>query len=182
MLEKYALVSAMKTILAAPHTPFSVRGLAKEAGLSPGAAGTALEYLRKKGIVSLKTIGRTYQYKAGLDSPLCRQWKILFNLDKITDSKIVEELVKRIPTIQSVLLYGSFAKGTNDEKSDIDLLVIVRHPTKTDLGFVNRLKKEANLSVLSLNEWRKKAVQNKVFYENVILDCIVLFGEKPVVA
>lgn len=181
MLEKYALVSAMKTILAFPNRSFSVRGLAKEAGLSPGAAGTALEYMHKKGIVSLKAIGNTYQYKASLDSPLCRQWKILFNLDKITDSKVVEELVKRVPAIQSVLLYGSFAKGTNDEKSDIDLLVIVQHPIKTDLGFVNRLKKEANLSVLSLNEWRKKAVENKVFYENVILDCIVLLGEKPVV-
>ncbi len=181
MLEKYALVLAMKTVLAAPNTPFSVRGLAKEAKLSPGASGTALNCMLAKGMVSLKTIGKTHQYQANLESALCRQWKILFNLDKITDSKIVEEIVKRIPTIQSVLLYGSFAKGTNDEKSDIDLLVIVHHPTKTDLGFANRLKKEANLSVLSLTEWRRKAVQNKVFYENVILDCIALFGEKPVV-
>jgi len=181
MLEKYALVKAIRALAADPLKSFSVRGLAVAAGLSPGAARISLDYMHKKGIVSLKIIGKTYQYKANLESPLCRQWKVLFNLDRIVDSKIVEEIVKKVPGVVSVLLYGSFAKGTNDEKSDIDLLVVSHRKSKTDLGFVNSLGKEANVSVLSMADWKKKALQEKVFYENVIYGSIVLYGERPVV-
>ncbi len=181
MLEKYALIKAIRFVLSKPMKSFSVRDLAKEAGLSPGAARVSLDYMRNKGIASLKTIGKTYQYKANLESPLCRQWKILFNLDKITDSKILEEITKKIPHVNSVLLYGSFSKGTNDEKSDIDLLVVAHQKTKTDLEFSNKMAKEVNLSILSLDDWKNKAVKDKVFYENVIYDSIVLFGERPVV-
>lgn len=181
MLEKYALVKAIKVLTSDPMKSFSVRGLAREAGLSPGAARTALNYMREKGIASLKIIGKTYQYRADLESPLCRQWKILFNLDKISESGIAEQAVKKIPQTLSILLYGSFAKGTNDKKSDIDLLVISRQKSKIDFSFTNNLGKETNISLFSLPDWKKKAVENKVFYENVIYDSIVLFGEKPVV-
>lgn len=182
MLEKYALIKAIQAMTSCPRKSFSVRGLAVEASLSPGAARTALDYMHKKGIVSLKVIGKTYQYRASLENALCRQWKILFNLDKIVGSKIVEETLKKIPQVYSILLYGSFAKGTNDEKSDIDLLVVSHKRTKTDFGFVSRLGVESNMSLLSLSDWKKKAFEDKVFYENVIYDSIVLFGERPVVA
>ncbi|MFH1751374.1 MAG: nucleotidyltransferase domain-containing protein [archaeon] len=181
MLEKYALVHAMQVLTAVPSKSFSVRGLAREAKLSPGASRIALDYMHKKGMVSLKVIGKTYQYKASLDNALCRQWKTLFNVNELNDSKIVNEIIKRIPLVQSILLYGSLAKGTNDMKSDVDLLVISLKKTKTDLRFVNKIKKEVNVTVFSWNEWRKKAVKDKVFYENVIFDSIVLFGERPVV-
>ncbi|MFA4854994.1 MAG: nucleotidyltransferase domain-containing protein [archaeon] len=181
MLEKYALIKAIRVLTSEPMKSFSVRGLARETCLSPGATRTALDYMRNKGIACLKIIGKTYQYRADLENPLCRQWKILFNLDKIADSRIVEQTVKKMQHPISILLYGSFAKGTNDEKSDIDLLVISSQKAKTDFGFTNKLGKETNFSLFSLSDWKKKAVEDKVFYENVIYDSIVLFGEKPVV-
>ncbi|MFH0955589.1 MAG: nucleotidyltransferase domain-containing protein [Candidatus Micrarchaeota archaeon] len=181
MLEKYALITAIHIITDSPNTSFSVRGLAAKTGLSPGAARTSLDYMKEKGIVSLKIAGNTYQYKANLESALCRHWKILFNLDKLADSKITNEITQKIPNVQSVLLYGSWSRGTNDEKSDIDLLVITNASVKTDLGFINKLKKEANVSIFSFSDWKKKAFTDKVFYENVIYDSIVLFGERPVV-
>lgn len=181
MMEKYALIKAIQAVLADPSKSFSVRGLARESSISPGASRVSLDYMNEKGIVLLKIVGKTYQYKANLDSALCRQWKILFNLDKITESKIVEECLKKIPQINSILLYGSYAKGTNDKKSDIDLLMIAGKKPKTDLGFLNKLGREVNISIVSLSDWKKKALQDKVFYENVVFDSIILFGERPVV-
>ncbi|HIH32983.1 MAG: nucleotidyltransferase domain-containing protein [Candidatus Diapherotrites archaeon] len=181
MLEKYALIKAIQALTAKPAKSFSVRGLAAEARLSPGAARTALDFMRKKGIASLKVVGKTFQYRANLESPFCRQWKILFNLEELVDAKIAEEIANKIPQVHCILLYGSFAKGTNDEKSDIDLLVVAQGKSKADLGFANKFKREANISILSLQEWKRKALEDKVFYENVIYDSIVLHGERPVV-
>ncbi len=181
MLERYALVKAIKTLSSWPNRSFSVRELAKTARLSVGASAQALSYMKKTGIATLAVIGRTHQYRANLESPLCRQWKMLFNTEMIENSGVVAGLRERIPDVQSILLYGSSARGTNDEKSDIDMLVISHKPAKADLGFVRRLGKDANVAILSLADWKRKAEKDRVFYENVIYDSIVLYGERPVV-
>jgi predicted nucleotidyltransferase len=181
MLEKYATIKAIQKVASQPNRAFSVRGLAAAAAISPGASRIALEYMKKKGIVSLTTIGRSHQFKANLESPLCRQWKILFNLDLLEDSKIVSALRQRIPSTVSILLFGSFAKGTNDEKSDIDILVVSQKPANIDLGFASKAFREANISIMPMRDWKKKAAVDKVFYENVVFDSIMLFGERPVV-
>jgi predicted nucleotidyltransferase len=181
MMEKYALINAIRAMLSNPAKSLSVRETAKKAGISLASARTSLDYMQKKGIITLKAIGKTHQYKANLESPLCRQWKVLFNLDKLADSGIVEEITGKIPQVHSILLYGSSAKGTNDEKSDFDIIIIAQNQPKTILDFSRKLGKEANISVFSIADWKKKALQNKVFYENVIYDSIVLYGERPVI-
>ncbi len=181
MLEQYVVVKAIQEITSKPNKSFSVRGLASSIGISPAASGQAFEFMKKKGIVTLDVVGRTYQYKANLENALCRQWKILFNLDSLHGSGIVERMAEEFPALQSVLLYGSFARGTNDEKSDVDLLAIAHDSGKTGFLPGKKAKREINLLLLSPGEWKKKALRNKVFYENIIYDSIVLFGERPVV-
>lgn len=181
MMGKYILIKAIKKITSEPNKYFSVRGLAREIKISVGSSKKSLDYMKENGIVTLKIIGRTYQYKANLKNPLCKQWKILFNVDQINDAKIVEHFTKRIENIYSILLYGSSAKGTNDNKSDIDLLVVVDKKEKINLEFINKLEKEVNVSIFTMKEWKDKAKKNKVFYENIIYDSIVLYGEKPIV-
>ena len=180
MLGEYAVVKAVETVVSFPNESFSVRGLAERAKISPATAGKALEFMKEKGIVSLKIVGRTFQYRADLESALCRQWKILFNLDEVQESKIVEEILKQCTGAQAILLYGSFAKGTNSEKSDIDILVIAQGQNK-NVPVGKKAKKETNITAMTQAEWKRKAIKDKAFYENVIFDSIVLHGERPVV-
>ena len=179
MLDQYAIIKAIQEITSKPNKTFSVRGLASSAKISPGACKIALASMTKQNLVSFSVIGKSHQYKANLDNALCKQWKILFNLNELNEAKILEQIKKEISNVQAVLLYGSFAKGTNDEKSDVDLLVIAFNPKK--ISFAGKLKKEINLIAFSPSEWKKKALQNKVFYENIIYDSIVLFGARPVI-
>ncbi len=181
MLGQYVTIRAIEKLSSAPNTAFSVRGLASAIGISPAASRMALDFMKKKGIATLNVVGNTYQYRASLESALCRQWKVLFNLDLLADSGIVQSLREKIPNLQSVLLYGSFARGTNDEKSDVDIMAIAHKAVKIVPGFSGRIKREVNLTVLSSAEWKAKAVKDRVFYENVIYDSIVLYGERPVV-
>ena len=181
MLEQYAIIRAVREVVSKPNKCFSVRGLGRSIGISPGASRTAFEFMKEKKMVTLDVIGRAYQYRANLESPLCRQWKILFNLDQLAGAGIVESLLKEINGIQSIVLYGSFARGTNDEKSDIDILVVTRKPAKTRAAVEPKTSREVNLTVMELNEWKRKASQEKAFYENVVFDGIALFGERPVV-
>ena len=179
MLGRYKTVKAIQELVSRPGKAFSVRGLAGSAGISVGASQTALAYMKEKGIATKGSVGRSHQYRANLESALCRQWKILFNLNMVEEAGLLKELAERVPGMQSVLLYGSFGRGTNDEKSDVDLLVVALKASKP--GFSPKLGREANISIFSQGQWREKAKKDKVFYENIIYDSVVLFGERPVV-
>ncbi|MFH1306518.1 MAG: nucleotidyltransferase domain-containing protein [Candidatus Micrarchaeota archaeon] len=181
MLEQYAIVKAIEKLTSLPNRSFSVREFAKFSKISPAMASKALEYMNKGGIATLKKVGKTYQYRANIASPLCRQWKILFNIEKIEKAGIVQNIIQKIPNIHSILLYGSMARGTNDEKSDYDVLVIAHARMKINYDFLGKLPGEANFTLMGIEDWKKKARNDKVFYENVIYDSIVLYGERPVV-
>ena len=83
--------------------------------------------------------------------------------------------------ISSILLFGSYAKGDNDEESDIDILVISLAKEKPTATLAQLLKRDVNLISFSPAEWSQQAKTNKAFYFDVILDGIVLYGTRPVV-
>lgn len=63
--------------------------------------------------------------------------KTLKNLDlKENEVKALKELKEKISKKfldAEIILYGSKARGSADEESDIDLLVLVKSPVKTEL-------------------------------------------------
>jgi len=181
MLEKYALIKVMKKFFAEPERGHGIREFAREAKISPGTAEKCLKYLAKKGLAKTSAAGRARVYSPAIENPLTRQWKLTLWLEEINNAGIVEDIKKEDQSISSILLYGSVARGEDDLKSDIDLLVISVSKKKIDTDRIrNRLKRETNVLVYTPQEWRKKAREDKVFYDRVILDCVVLYGEKPV--
>jgi len=181
MLEQYAIIKAIEKISKYPNRSFSGRELAKAAKLSPAMAAIALSYMKKMNLVTDKQIGRTHQCRANLQNPLMRQWKILFTLEQIEKAGFVNKANEKVKDIHSILLYGSKARGTDDEKSDFDILVIAHRPKK-ESGFGFELQDEINLLIYSPQEWKKKALENKVFYENIIYESVVLYGTRPVIS
>ncbi len=180
MLEKYVIIRALEIVLSNPNIKFSVNGLAKTAKIAPSAAKYSLDYMFKQDLITRNVVGRTYQYQANLLNGVCRQWKILFSLQHIHESKLIENL-KKTPTVTNITLYGSVAMGIDDNKSDIDILVIVTATRSHSIELTEIAGRELNISMYSPMEWRKKAKRDKAFYDNVVLNSISLFGEKPVV-
>jgi len=84
-------------------------------------------------------------------------------------------------TVTSILLFGSYAKGENDEESDVDILVISLSKTTPTAELTNVLKHDVNLISFTPAQWSQQAKTNKAFYLDIILEGIVLFGTKPVV-
>jgi predicted nucleotidyltransferase len=91
----------------------------------------------------------------------------------ITKSSILEKIQN--PT--SIVLFGSFAKGTNNEDSDIDILIITNNKKPIDLLDI----KGHELQIIQLTplEWKEKVKKDKPFYHEVITTGIPLIGELP---
>jgi len=182
MLDKYSLIVCMREILIHPIKRYSVRNLAKETKLSVFASKSALDYMYAKGMLFREVIGRTYQYKVNRDDFIVRQWKMLFSMETLKKEEILVKLLKSVRNISSVLVYGSVASGTDDEKSDIDILVIADTKEKTGAyGLYSVGGRELNIQVYTPMEWRRKAEKDKIFYEQVMFNSIMLYGSKPAV-
>ena len=116
------------------------------------------------------------------------------------DKEVREELVKKTPEIIlrdvlniagehielseiiGVYLVGSYARGEENDDSDIDILIISRKEIKLrPLAGEKNLNRELSIIKYTLSEWRRKSRSDAVFYQRVIIDGISLYGELPVV-
>jgi predicted nucleotidyltransferase len=128
-----------------------------------------------------KREGNMRYVKANIENQFLKHLKIAFSIKKIMDSGIVSYLNENIPVVSSIILFGSIAKGEDDEKSDIDLLVIGQKKIVDLSKFEEKLGKDINLTCMKWSEWRKHAEEDKAFYREIITDGIVLYGSMPVI-
>lgn len=106
-----------------PTKEFNVREVARILKIAPATASKKLKEFSKKGILKEKAERNLLLYKANLENESYRDLKIYYNIRKIKESGLVEclNLYYLKPTI---ILFGSFSEGMDNENSDIDLVII----------------------------------------------------------
>ena len=119
--------------------------------------------------IKVKRIGVTKLYSLNRDSPVNVQLKILDNiisLAKITD-------IGRKYNVK-IYLYGSAARGEDNEESDIDILLIGKIKKEQIINEINRISESIGrgikIAVFTPLEWSRTARNDKPFYERVEKD------------
>ena len=120
-------------------------------------------------------------YKIDLDNHSARFQKISYNLAWLKEKGVAKLIKKKNKSVTAIILFGSFSKGENDNKSDLDLLTISlgRKDLSQEIGRI--LDCEVNLLNFTPAQWSKQAKHNRAFYIDVITDGIALYGQIPVV-
>ena len=108
--------------------------------------------------------------------------------DVVMDKTILQELVQGMveiikSDIVKVILYGSVARGTNDEESDVDIMIILKNELDSfaedklsDFIVDMNLKYDKVFSVIDVNVHKfDKWVAVLPFYQNVDREGIVLW-------
>lgn len=148
-----------------PNKEYYQREIAKLAGVSIGATSEKMRKHAEDGLVTVRKSGRMMFYRYNLQDPLARQFKILLNINAIHE--LIQELsgyAKR------VVLFGSYAEGTNVMDSDIDLLVLTDNAKKTretSRLYGARIGKEISPVALSANEFQQLRSRDKPLYERI---------------
>ena len=164
-----------------PYEQTHLRELSRKTNTSIFSTKKNIDKLIKQNILIEKRQGNQRLVKPNIENQFFKHLKIAYSLKKIQDSQVLEFLEKNIPAISSITLYGSTAQGKDDEKSDIDLLIIGQK-TKIDISkFEKKINKEINLLIMKWSEWRTHANQDKPFYREIIKDGIALVGDIPVI-
>jgi predicted nucleotidyltransferase len=164
-----------------PYDQIHLRELSRRTETSIFSTKKNIDDLIKQKVLIEKRQGNQRHIKPNMENQFFIQLKISFSIKKIQDSQIIQYLEEKIPAISSITLYGSTAQGKDDEKSDIDLLIIGQK-TKIDISkYEKKIGKEINLLIMRWSEWRQHANQDKSFYREIVKDGIALLGDIPVI-
>ncbi|MCL4379194.1 MAG: nucleotidyltransferase domain-containing protein [Candidatus Marsarchaeota archaeon] len=162
----------IKYLLQRPLSKARVSDIARELKVNKGAVSIIVKELSRAGMLHNK--------QADLKNPLVRALKILINVEEIVDSGVIALLKSKAV---SAGMYGSSAKGTNTEESDVDIWIRPRGSmdaldTSNLIGSISDLLgKEVQMTVLDKGRLEKLRKEDTNFYRSLVFGSILLFGD-----
>lgn len=126
----------------------------------------SLYELSKAEILEVEEIGRLKQYKLAKNKTIVKQLKIIYTVDRVM------RFIKKLEDVE-VYLYGSAARGEDNEKSDIDLLIVGNKKSKEIIGGIKNNEKIKPIYFTYL-EYSSLARKDKAFYNRIERDKIRL--------
>lgn len=162
----------MEVFLRAPSKEFMQSELRKQTGLAKATLIKWLSFLLKHGIIEVQTKGNVNIYRLAVKNSVVRQLKILLSVVELQN---VKEIAGKYDC--GVYLYGSGARGEDNEQSDIDLLVMgksVSHTILKELEKSIKTTKRISVKVFTPTEWSQMSRKDQAFYQRVEKDKILL--------
>ena len=152
-----------------PTKDSSMRGIARQLELSHATVLKYIADLEKAGLIKRKEATLYPTYFANTESQKYQFYKKNWLIFKITESGLIDHIQKEaLPS--SIVLFGSGAKATFTEKSDIDIFVEAKE-TKLDLI---KYEKKFNSKINLLFEQNINNLSKEL--RNNIINGIILYG------
>lgn len=172
IIDKSKSERVLEFFLGNPTEKIHLRSLARRLKISATWASKTVKGLARKGLlVIVKSEGSgQVNIQAERDNPVFKRMKICFNLKKIYESGILDELIRVYGRPEAIILFGSYSKGEDIENSDIDIAVIGIGKRKINLTrFEKMLDQKINLL-----ELRKEKIEDE--FMNTLANGVVLYG------
>lgn len=122
MLQNYNKYGVLSIFFDNPRKEFYIRDISRRLELAVTSVTNYLKELTKEGFLIKSKEGLYPSYKANRDDNNFKFYKKIHNIINIKNSGIIQYLEdKCLPN--SIVLFGSYAKGDDIENSDIDIFV-----------------------------------------------------------
>jgi len=155
-----------------PDHAFQITEVIQLAGSGRGAVQRELEKLAAAGILTAKLNRGRKTYRANKDAPIFDELHGII----LKTVGLLEPLRRVLNPYKSKIVlafvYGSIAKGEDTAKSDIDLMIIGKDLTYSDLyGSLQKAEKvllrPINPSLMTINEWKQKLDDKSPFLSKI---------------
>ncbi len=152
-----------------PSKDFSVRGIARQLKLSHATVLKYIADLEKLRFIKKKEATLYPTYFSNTENQKYKLYKKNWLIFRITESGLIDYIQKEVLP-SSIVLFGSGAKATFTEKSDIDIFVEA-NKTKLDLA---KYEKKLNRKINLLFEQNISNLSKEL--RNNIINGVVLYG------
>lgn len=158
-------------LLLNPKEELYVNELSRKLDLDKRNLVKKLKDLEKEGILTSQERGNLRLYSIDTTYPLYKEYRAIF-LKTIGLEARLKDIIRKVAGVTKAYIYGSYASGTMDTHSDIDLLVIGSHSILKLQKEISRLQKEIGreINVLNMddNAFEKKRKNKDVFISRVL--------------
>jgi predicted nucleotidyltransferase len=158
--------------LLAPEKSWFLSELADHIGTSPSSLQRELESLAKSGILTRRQDGRRTYYRADTAAPVFEELRELFSKTAGIVPVLKSELEEFDGRIRWAAIYGSVARGEEQGRSDIDLLIVGSAGMTELVPALRRLEerfgREVNVTRYSEREFATKRNGGDRFLNSVL--------------
>jgi len=196
------IILILKTMSKDLNRWYYTRELAKLSIVGVGTVSSEFSKLTKEGLVEQKIEGQEKYYKLNLTNPRTRKICELFETERREKfykanrrlAWVLEDFTKRVseftPEVQSIILFGSSARGQITPRSDIDILVLAPNSEEEQfkklMDSIDKLANEvsgrhpAKLApvVMMTKDFEKSIKDKKRIATDALKDGIILSGEE----
>ncbi|MEW5758863.1 MAG: nucleotidyltransferase domain-containing protein [Candidatus Omnitrophota bacterium] len=146
-----------------PNREFLGSEIQKATGLSRAGIYIALKELIKEHLITKIKKGKLLIYSLIYDNPANKQFKALKNVINLNS------LVLKInPFANKIVLFGSAARGEDNQESDIDLFILSNQQDEVwDILNLSKSKRKIQAVVKSPSEFVEFAKKEKVFCSEI---------------
>ncbi|MFA5856245.1 MAG: nucleotidyltransferase domain-containing protein [Candidatus Pacearchaeota archaeon] len=123
LYEETAKNKTIEVLFKYPEKEFSLSDLAREAGVAKANIGNILNEFQDAGLITIEKLSKIWRIKSNQTNWLFIRSKIVYNLNFIYKSGLVEFLIEYFKNPKSIVLFGSFRKGEDLSNSDIDIAI-----------------------------------------------------------
>ncbi len=156
---------AMNWFFSFPEREFGLTELSERLGISKTTANKTIRLLEEEGFVNIDVIGRVWRISCNVEHRYNYTRKIAYNLIRVYESGIIEEIHKRFQNPRAIILFGSYRKGDDNEKSDIDVAIEVLGNSGMrveELGVIENFGYRENVTV-NMIVFSRKNVDTNLF-------------------
>lgn len=151
----------LKLFFNRPNSVMYIREIARLIGLHPNTVLKDVKILVKENILIQNKKKIITELQANLESSKYVFYKRLYNIESIFDSDLLGYLIDKYNSPDTIVLYGSYSLGEDNEKGDIDIAVITKRRLNLDYSrFEKRLKR--NVHIVEIKENINKGLKNNI--------------------
>jgi predicted nucleotidyltransferase len=155
-------------IFAHPDRSFYTSEIIRIVDSGTGAVERELSRLQRSGLVLVERIGNQKHYRANQEAPIFEELHGLVLKTVALKEPLKRALEPYADKIKTAFVYGSVAKGTDNARSDIDLMVIGDGLNYSDLytalqDVEDRVRRKINPMFLSFDQWWRRSSKDGSF-------------------
>ncbi len=159
-------------LLLHPEESLHGREIARRIGLPPGTLTRELKRLADVGLLNCERRGNQLVYSANRRSPIFEELAGILRKTSGLADVVAEALEPLTDRIDVAFIFGSVARGTETQGSDVDLMIIgsVNFGAVVDALHLaqQQLSRDINPKVFTTREWRNKLQGRDPFLMEVV--------------
>ena len=173
--KRFVGFKVLEYFLKYPTKKTYLKELAKNLDISPRSAKIYCDLFEQDGIINREIKGNIHLFSTNNDNFYVREMKrayIALVLKEMDIEQVSQDAV-------SIALYGSYASGSNDEKSDLDILILGEEQNVKREKIIDIMKKidiEIQLTVLPALKWEKMKKEHDSFAESILRNSLLIKG------